>query len=65
MKDSQGLDALEASPQIISIGSTIIAISFSLDDDSKALAKQIGAARLLDKMNLYAELIPAILGLKK
>ena len=38
MKDGQGLDALGASPQIISTGSTIIAISFSVDDDAKALA---------------------------
>jgi hypothetical protein len=52
MKDSQGLDALGAGPQIISTGSTIIAISFSVDDDAKPLAKQIGAAKLLDKMSL-------------
>jgi DNA-binding NarL/FixJ family response regulator len=65
MKDSQGLDALGASPQIISTGSTIIAISFSVDDDAKALARKIGAAKLLDKMSLYTELIPTILGLKE
>ena len=65
MKDSQGLDALEASPQIISTGSTIIAISFSVDDDAKALARQIGAAKLLDKMSLYTELIPTLLALRK
>ena len=58
MKDSQGLDAVGAGPQIISTGSTIIAIPFSVDDDAKALARQIGAAKLLDKMNLYTELIP-------
>jgi two-component system, NarL family, nitrate/nitrite response regulator NarL len=52
MKDSQGLDALGASPQIISTGSTIIAISFSVDDDAKALARKIGAAKLLDKTSL-------------
>jgi chemotaxis response regulator CheB len=40
MKDSQGLDALGASPQIISTGSTIIAISFSVDGDAKALARK-------------------------
>ena len=65
MKDSQRLDAVGATPQIISTGSTIIAISFSVDEDAKALAKQIGAAKLLDKMSLYTELVPAILGLKK
>jgi hypothetical protein len=30
------------------------------DDDAKALAKSFGAHVLLDKMNLYSELIPAI-----
>ena len=65
MKDSQGLDALGASPQIISTGSAIIAISFSVDDDAKALALQIGAAKLLDKMSLYTELIPILLALRK
>lgn len=65
MRDSHGLDALAASPKLISTGATILAISFSVDDDTKALAKQIGAAKLLDKMSLTAELIPTILGLKK
>jgi CheY-like chemotaxis protein len=37
MKDSQGLDAVEASPQIISMGSTIIAIPFSVDDDESSV----------------------------
>ena len=65
MKDSQGLDVVGASPQIISTGSTIIAISFSVDDDARALARQIGAAKLLDKMSLYRELIPTLLALRK
>ena len=65
MKDSHGLDALAASPKLISTGATILAISFSVDDDAKALAKQVGAAKLLDKMSLTTELIPTILGLKK
>jgi chemotaxis response regulator CheB len=65
MKDSHGLDAVGACPQIISTGSTIIAISFGVDDDAKALAKQIGAAKLLDKMSLYTELIPTILQSRK
>ena len=30
------------------------------DDEAKALAGSFGAHVLLDKMNLYAELIPAI-----
>ena len=48
-----------------STGATILAISFGVDDDARALAKQIGASKLLDKMSLYTELIPTILGLKK
>ena len=65
MRDSHGLDALTASPKLISTGSTILAISFGIDDDTKALAKQIGAVKLLDKLNLYTELIPTILGFRK
>ncbi len=65
MNDSQGLDALAASPKLISAGATIVATSFSIDDDAKALAKQIGAIKLLDKLSLYSELIPTILELKK
>ena len=40
-----------ASPQIISTGSMIIAISFSVDDDAKTLARQIVAQNLLEKMS--------------
>ena len=65
MMDTHGLDAVAAAPALISTGATILAMSFSADDDAKALAKQIGAAKLLDKMSLYTEVIPAILGLKK
>jgi DNA-binding NarL/FixJ family response regulator len=41
-------------------GSRLIAISFSNDEAAKALADNLRAVRLLDKMNLYSELIPAI-----
>jgi hypothetical protein len=54
-----------AGPTLISTGATVLAISFSVDDDTKALAKQIGAAKLLDKMSLTTELIPTILELTK
>jgi hypothetical protein len=64
MNDRDGLDAVAAAPALISNGGTILAMSFSTDDDAKALAKQIGAAKLLDKMRLYTELIPTILGMK-
>jgi len=65
MKDSHGLNAVTAGPTLISTGATVLAISFSVDDDTKALAKQIGAAKLLDKMSLTTELIPTILELTK
>jgi two-component system response regulator NreC len=37
-----------------------VAVSMSNDNDAKALAKSYGATTLLDKMTLYAEMIPAI-----
>ena len=41
----------------------LIAISFANDDEAAALAYKIGATKLLDKMELANELIPAILEL--
>ncbi len=41
-------------------GSFLLAISFWNDEETKALARSFGAAVLLNKMNLSAELIPAI-----
>ena len=38
-----------------------LALSFSNDSDSRALSESYGAAKLLDKMNLYREMIPAII----
>jgi hypothetical protein len=38
-----------------------VAVSFSNDSDSKALAESYGAVTLLDKMKLYNEMVPAIL----
>jgi DNA-binding NarL/FixJ family response regulator len=42
------------------MGSQLLAISLWSDDETKFLAKAIGADVLLDKSNLAAELIPAI-----
>ena len=39
----------------------ILAISISNDEEAKSLASSYGVETLLDKMNLYAELGPAIL----
>jgi DNA-binding NarL/FixJ family response regulator len=36
-----------------------LAVSLSNDDEAKALAESYGAVSLLDKMNLYSEVIPA------
>ena len=44
-------------------GPKLIAISFANDDEAAALAFRIGAAKLLDKMELANELIPTILEL--
>jgi len=44
-------------------GTKLLAMSFSNDDEAKALADSIGATRLLDKLELANELIPAILEL--
>jgi DNA-binding NarL/FixJ family response regulator len=44
-------------------GPKLLAISFANDDEAKASAARIGAVKLLDKMNLANELIPAILEL--
>jgi DNA-binding NarL/FixJ family response regulator len=41
-------------------GSQLLAVSFSNDQEAEALADNLGAARLLDAMNLYSELIPSI-----
>jgi chemotaxis response regulator CheB len=39
----------------------MLAISIQNDADSKALAESYGAVKLLDKMTLYTEMVPAIL----
>ena len=51
-----------AKPQL-SNGTKLLAISFANDDEAKASADSIGATKLLDKMKLSQELIPAILEL--
>ena len=44
-------------------GAQLLAVSFSNDEEAKALAEDLGAVRLLDKMNLYSELVPTIVQL--
>jgi DNA-binding NarL/FixJ family response regulator len=42
-------------------GAKILAITLGADDVKEELLQDIGAAKLLDKMDLFKELIPAIL----
>src|SRR6267154_374382 len=44
-------------------GAKVLAISFGTDDRTKELLDSVGAVKLLDKMKLADELIPAILEL--
>ena len=44
-------------------GPTIRAISLGNDDAAEALAESIGAVKLLDKIHLVEEFVPAILRL--
>lgn len=43
-----------------SCGSCLVAISVWTDEETKRLAKCFGAVKLVDKMSLYDDLIPAI-----
>jgi DNA-binding NarL/FixJ family response regulator len=57
------LHMADGTKQHLPAGTKVLAISFANDDEAKALADSIGAAKLLDKMELADELIPAILEL--
>jgi hypothetical protein len=59
-KDSPSGEHLPAAPIK---DADVLAISIANDDEAKAVAVSIGAAKFLDKMNLTQELIPAILEL--
>ena len=57
------LHMADGAKQHLPAGTKLLAISFANDDEAKASADSIGAAKLLDKMELANELIPAILEL--
>jgi two-component system, chemotaxis family, protein-glutamate methylesterase/glutaminase len=66
LMDPHMQDEREYSPelvksQILLHTKCVLAISTQNDDEEKALAESLGAHVLLDKMNLYSELIPAIM----
>ena len=57
------LHMADGAKQHLPDGTKLLTISFANDDEAAALACRIGAANLLDKMELANELIPAILEL--
>jgi two-component system response regulator DevR len=57
------LHMVDGEKERLPTGPKLLAISFANDDETKALADTIGAAKFLDKMELANELIPAILEL--
>jgi DNA-binding NarL/FixJ family response regulator len=59
MPEKRNLSPVLVKAQFASVDH-VLAVSFSNDEEAKILAESYGAAGLLDKMNLYSELIPAI-----
>ncbi len=57
------LHMADGAKQHLFAGTKLLAISFANDDEANTLADSTGAARLLDKLELANELIPAILEL--
>ena len=57
------LHMADGEKECLPVGPKLLAISFANDDQAKASADSIGAAKLLDKMELANKLIPAILEL--
>jgi two-component system response regulator DevR len=60
MPDEREYTPESVKSQILLHTKCVVAISLWNDDDAKVLAESFGAHALLDKMNLYSELIPAI-----
>lgn len=60
MPDESRLSPQEIKSLLDTLGSRLIAMSFWNDDDTRSLARSLGAATLLDKLTLATELIPAI-----
>jgi DNA-binding NarL/FixJ family response regulator len=56
-----GLSTGEVGAQLRACATKILGISVWNDEDTRSLALSLGVSRLLDKMNLTDELIPAIL----
>jgi hypothetical protein len=60
MPDDSSVSPQEIKSLLNTLGSRLIAISFWDDEGTQALAENLGAVTLLDKMKLVTELIPAI-----
>ena len=58
-----GLSHSDLGVQLNSCGTKVLGISFAYDDDARALATNMGAVELLDKVMLGQELLPAIMRL--
>ena len=58
MKDDKGVEPSEVKSCLV--GSQMLAISLRKDAPARTLAESYGAVRLLDRMYLSTELIPAI-----
>jgi chemotaxis response regulator CheB len=62
MSEETSVKALNVK-SLLNHGSLLLAISFSYDEDAKALAESFGAVTLLDKKDLGNELFPTIMRL--
>lgn len=60
MPDESFINPQEIKSLLDTSGSGLIAMSFWNDKDTQAVAKNLGAVTLLDKLRLVTELIPAI-----
>jgi len=60
MPDESAVAPSEVSSQLESLGCCLIAISYSNEEDTKKLAATYGARKLLDKMRLASDLLPAL-----
>ena len=56
-----GLSISDLRAQLNSCGARVLGMSFANDDDARSLATSMGAAELVDKMQLGKELIPSIM----
>lgn len=61
MPDGEGFEPSAVKAQLLCCTNRIIAMSMLNDEATKALALEYGAVRLLDKVNLGKELVPALL----